>query len=156
PPPRAALAPDGGGAPPAIVAADPGTPSTIREQAEAVGDLDISDGIDLPPPPLTDEPPAERPDRPVADPAYVLGQREAGVRLLDTTIERLASEAEELQRSGDREGAQRLRIRHQRAVALRARRAAELETMRAGGELPSTDPEDRVREGTLVPEEEPR
>jgi V8-like Glu-specific endopeptidase len=110
---------------------------TIAEQAELLGDDDLSDGLDLPAPP----PPFGAPATPIAqvgeDPARVLEQREAGLHLLDTSIERLSHEASELERSGDSEGAARARVRAERMTALRARRGEELETLRAGGTLPN-------------------
>lgn len=119
---------------------------TVAEQAALLGDTDLSDGLDIPPPLIGTEPSPPLPDRPAADPDYVLGQREAGLHLLDTTLERLSHDADERERDGDADGARRLRVRIERMTALRARRASELETLRAGGSLPSTDPEDRAAE----------
>lgn len=119
-----------------VASADP-TPS-----APAAYD-DPSDGLDLPPPPLTTEPPRERPERPADRPEYIVGQREAGVALLDRTIERLTREADERERAGDAEGARRLRLRVERTRAVRAQRAEELEILRAGGTLPDDEPERR-------------
>lgn len=113
---------------------------TIAEQAALIGDDDLSDGLDLPPPALQDGPGPELPTQPEADPTRVLEQREAGLHLLDTTIERLGHEADQLADEGDSEGAARARIRAERMTTLRARRAEELETLRAGGTLPSVGP----------------
>jgi hypothetical protein len=113
---------------------------TIAEQAAAVGDDDLSDGVDLPPPPITPGVPDMLPTQPEADPTRVLEQREAGLHLLDTTLERLGHEADDLERDGDSVGASRLRVRAARMTELRVRRAQELETLRAGGLLPTADP----------------
>ncbi len=102
---------------------------------------DPSDGLDLPPPaPATPGQPVSRePERVPTPRETIIEQREAGLVLIDNTIERLRSEAEAFERDGDSEAAARARVRAERSVALRARRAEELETLRAGGALPSTD-----------------
>jgi hypothetical protein len=112
---------------------------TVAEQAALLGDTDLTDGFDLPPPALPTGPPTQLPEAPVARPEYVIGQREAGLQLIDTTIERLSTEADELEQQGNADAARRVRARIERTRAVRARRETELETLRQGGALPSSD-----------------
>jgi hypothetical protein len=114
---------------------------SLQEQAALLGDTDLSDGLDLgppPPPPSADESiiPHERRE---ARPDFVLGQREAGIHLIDSTLERLTGNAERLEQQGDVAGAQVVRARIERMRGLRARRESELEAMRQGREVPSAD-----------------
>lgn len=128
---------------------------TIAEQAALIGDDDLSDGLDLPaPPPRADTPPVERPAEFVPATADVIAQREAGLHLLDTSIERLRAEADDLDHEGDHEGAARARVRADRMTALRARREEELETLRSGGALP-TPAEQLPRVGPEQPDPAP-
>lgn len=96
--------------------------------------------LELGPPPTPGSP--EVVVSPQPEPAPVRTQesfieaREAGLRLLDATRERLEREAGERERTGDAEGARRTRLRLSRLATVRAQREQELEQARRGELVP--------------------
>lgn len=105
------------------VAAQPGQPQPVPVDPASAPSLNA---------PVSKLAPAQKP----FDRAETIAKREADLKLLDDTRTRLETDLAAAQASGDATAAHDLQIRIARVTGLRKQRTAELDKLRAGGELP--------------------